>query len=679
MKLSLLALAAALTLTACSSRPAASVAAAPPDPLRADLDTSVSPGVDFFTYANGDWLAHNPIPPSESSWGIGNEVEDEINARLRTLSEKAAASPQTAGSDEQKVGDFWSMATDTATADRLGDAPIQNELAAIGKIQSPAQALDEATALRPLGVGAFYSFDVSQDEKDSAAEAVHLGQGGLGLPNRDFYFNPEKGVANIRTQYVAHLDRMLQLLGDSPAQASSGAAAVMAFETKLAAASRKLADLRDPYKNYNKMSPAQLTARYSPSINWRERLQAWQLAPAAVIVGQPEFFTALNRLLASTPVPVLRDYLRLHLADSYAPYLGQKFFDESFSFQKVLTGQQQPRPLWKRALASENRALGMVLGRMFVAAYFPPAEKVRYTHLVGAIRTAYRDRIQQLDWMSPATKAKAIAKLDAVTPKVGYPDHWKDYSTLEIGRQSYAQNMMNAAQWRFHDMLSKYGKPVDRTEWDMTPQTYNAYYNPSNNEIVLPAAQFAVPGIPDADLDDALVYGYSGGSTIGHEITHGFDDEGRHFDAQGNLKDWWTAEDSLKFNQRAAQMVKEFNAYEPLPGLHINGQACLGENIADYGGILIGLDAFKQTAEYRSGKMIDGLTPVQRYFLGYALGWRLHEREASLRSQLLSDVHAPAKYRVLGPLSNIPAFYQAFDVKPGQPMWRPADQRVNIW
>jgi len=657
----------------------AAAPAAPPDPLTIGIDSSVNPGVDFFDYANGAWLEKNPIPDTESAWGIGNEVQDEIYTKLRTISEQAAAAKASPGSDQQKVGDFWAMAMDSATADRLGATPLQPELQQIAAVQNAQQALAEAGRLRPLGVNAFYGFGIEQDEKDSAAMTVHLGQGGLGLPNRDFYFNKEAGVAHIRDEYVAHMGRVLQLLGDSPADAATGAAGVMGFETALAGASRKLADLRDPYRNYNKMSPAELTARYTPDIHWNERFATFKLTPASVVVGQPEFFSGLDKTLAKTPAPVLRDYLRLHLVDAYAPYLGQKFFNEDFRFNQVMSGQKTPRPEWKRALASENRALGMVLGRMFVQAYFPPAAKARYTALVEAIRSAYRDRIAKLDWMSPATKTKALAKLNAITPKVGYPDHWKDDSALVVARNSYAENMMNASRWRFQDMLAKYGHPVDRTEWDMTPQTYNAYYNPSNNEIVLPAAQFAVPGVPDADLDDAIVYGYSGGSTIGHEITHGFDDEGRHFDAQGNLKDWWTTQDSVQFNQRAAVMAKQFDAYEPIPGLHINGQACLGENIADFGGLMLGLDAFEKTEEYKAGKKIDGLTPLQRYFLGYALGWREHEREASLRRQLLSDVHAPAKYRVLGPLSDIPAFYQAFDVRQGQPMWRPADQRVSIW
>jgi putative endopeptidase len=345
----------------------------------------------------------------------------------------------------------------------------------------------------------------------------------------------------------------------------------------------------------------------------------------------------------------------------------------------VLSGQKEPRPRWKRVLDAENEAMGMVLGRIFVKEYFPESAKKRYTDLVEAIRSAYSERIDRLDWMSDATKAKAHQKLAAVTRKVGYPDKWKDYSTLLIGQSSYCENMMSAARWRFDDMLSKYGKPVDRTEWTMTPQTYNAYYNPSNNEIVLPAAIFEIPGTKDSDVDDAIVYGYAGASTIGHEITHGFDDEGRQYDSAGNLAEWWTKEDAAKFQKRAAAMVQQFNGYEPLPGLHINGKASLGENIADYGGLLLGLDAFKKTDQYKKGEKVAGLTPLQRYFLGYALGWLDERREELLRRGLLSDVHAPPKWRVIGPLANIPEFYEAFGVMPGQPMWLADAAHVRIW
>jgi putative endopeptidase len=673
-------LSTALALAAGSAFAGGKVQDKPQDFLAAHMDTSVDPGVDFFEYANGAWLKAHPIPASEAGWGIGNEVDDELYARLRGISESASAKPQVPGSDQQKIGDFWATAMDVAKADKLGVHPLDAELARIDAIHSTNDVLDTVFAFKPIGVGGLFRIGVGQDEKDSATMAVGIGQGGLGLPERDFYFNPEAGVAKIRTAYVDHIARTFVLLGRDPAAAKDAATKVMAFETSLAKASRKLEDLRDPEKNYNKMAPAELTAKYTPSIDWTARLAAWNLHPSYVIVGQPEFLAAEDTLLTSTPLPVLQDYLRYHLVDDYATYLSSAFDQEHFAFHgRAMSGQQEQRPRWKRALDDENDAMGMVLGRIFVGQYFPEASKQRYTAMVEAIRTAFHDRIERLDWMGPETKAKALAKLAAVTPKVGYPDHWKDYSALVVGRESYAANVMSAQRWQFQDNLSKFGKPVDRTEWDMTPQTYNAYYNPSNNEIVLPAAQFMVPGVPDSEVDDAVAYGYVAAGTIGHEITHGFDDEGRQFDAKGNLSGWWTADDAARFNAAAQKMVDEFNAYEPLPGLHINGKASLGENIADYGGLLLGLEAFEKTAQYKEGKTIGGLTPTQRYFLGYALGWMSQQREERLRQRLLSDVHAPAKWRVLGPMSNIPEFYQAFGVKPGQPMWRAPEQRVHIW
>lgn len=653
---------------------------APKDFLAAHLDTSVDPGVDFFQYANGGWLKAHPIPASESAWGIGNEVDNELYARLRKISESAALMKTAHGSDQQKIGDFWSTAMDAAKADTLGARPLNAEMARIDAIKSPADAIDAAFAFTPIGVGALFRMGVGQDDKDSATMAVMVRQGGLGLPERDFYFNPETGVAKIRADYVEHIARTFVLLGREPKAAKTAAEQVMAFETALAKASRKLEDLRDPEKNYNKLSPAEFTAKYTPSIDWAARLAAWGMKPEYLLVGQPEFFAAEDRLLHETPVPVLQDYLRYHLVDGYATYLSSAFDREHFRFHgQAMSGQKEQRPRWKRVLDEENNALGMVLGRIFVKAYFPEASKQRYTVMVEAVRGTFRDRIQRLDWMGDDTKAKALAKLAAVTPKVGYPDTWKDYSTLAIGRESYAANVMSAQRWQFQDNLSKFGKPVDRTEWDMTPQTYNAYYNPSNNEIVLPAAIFMVPGVPDAQVDDAVAYGYVAASTIGHEITHGFDDEGRQYDRQGNLSGWWTKEDTDRFNAAAQKMVAQFDAYEPLPGLHINGKASLGENIADYGGVLLGLEAFQKTEQYRKGAKIGGLTPVQRYFLGYALGWMSQQREQRLRQRLLSDVHAPAKWRVLGPMSNVPAFYDAFGVKPGQPMWRAPEDRVRIW
>jgi putative endopeptidase len=650
------------------------------DFLASHLDTSVDPAQDFFQYANGGWLKAHPIPASESAWGIGNAVNEQLYTSLRKINEDAAAADALPGSDQQKIGDFWATAMDTAQADALGAAPLQAQFDAIDAIESANDVFDTVFAFKQIGVGGLFRLGVSQDDKDSATMAVQVNQGGLGLPERDFYFNPEAGVAKIRAEYVDHIARTLGLLGRDPIDAQAAAASVMAFETQLATASRKLEDLRDPEKNYNKMSPSELTGRYTPSIDWAARLGAWGVHPSYLIVGQPEFFAAMDKLVAATPLPVLQDYLRYHLVDNYADYLGTAFDEEGFRFHgKAMSGQQEQRARWKRVLDEEGGAMGMVLGKIFVKEYFPAAAKQRYVDMVEAIRSTYAERIARLAWMSPETKTKALAKLASITPKVGYPDKWKDYSTLEIGRESYAANMMAAMRWRFQDNLAHFGKPVDRTEWNMTPQTYNAYYNPSNNEIVLPAAIFTVPGVPDAQVDDAVAYGYAAASTIGHEITHGFDDQGRQYDAQGNLSGWWNDTDAERFNAAAQKMVAEFDAYEPLPGLHINGKASLGENIADYGGVLLGLEAFKKTDQYKAGKPIGGLTPTQRYFLGYALGWMSQQREERLRARLLSDVHAPAKWRVLGPMSNIPEFYEAFGVEKGDAMWRPESERVDIW
>jgi len=660
----------------------ASPPGAPPDAdfLVSNIDFSIAPGTDFFTYANGAWLARNPIPPSEAYWGIGNLVNEELYVKLRGINEKAAAAGADKGTDQQRIGDFWATAMDEAKADAQGLRPVQGQLAMIDSIRTEQDALDVAFALAPLGVHAFCELTVEQDEKASDLMAVHISQGGLGLPERSFYFNPEKGTARIRREYVAHMGRMLRMLGRPEAEADADAAKVMEFETALATASRKLEDLRDPEKNYNKMSADMLTREHSPSIAWEHRLDLMSMHSDYVVVGQPEFFNALDHDLRHTPIATLKDYLRIRLLSKFAPYLNKAWDEEQFSFAgKVMSGQKEQRPRWKRVLDVEGQAMGMSLGKLFVAAYFPPQAKQRYVALVEAIRTSYGERIDRLTWMSEATRAHAREKLARLTAKVGYPDHWKDYSGLVVGTNSYCENVMNASRWRFSDMISKLGKPVDRTEWTMTPQTYNAYYNPANNEIVLPAAQFAVPGMRDDQLDDAFVYGYSAASTIGHEITHGFDDEGRQFDPQGNLKNWWTKEDAAQFEKRAAVMAAQFDAYEPLPGLHINGKSNLGENLADYGGILLGLDAFKKTDQYKQGRKIAGLTPLQRFFLGYAFGWLHQDREERMRWQLLSDVHSPARWRVNGPLSNIPDFYEAFGVKSGDPMWRAPETHVEVW
>jgi putative endopeptidase len=687
MTMNRLSLASLVLLGACSSteQPAAKPVESAPtkgDLLAANIDSSVSPRDDFFSYANGGWIKRNPIPPSEAAWTIGHLINEQLYVIKRTINEKAAASVnEPAGSDQRRIGDFWSVAMDAAKADADGVQPLREMLQKIDAVHTAADAVRVAGELQRAGVDAFWSFDVDQDEKKSDEIAVQIGQGGLGLPERDYYFNTEEGVAKARAEYPVHIAHMLGLLGEEEAVAIEAGAAVMRLETAMATASRTLDALRDPYANYNKLSVVELCTNHTPHIDWRAMLDGYGLRGAeSVIVGQPEFLAALDGLLQSTPVSELREYLRFHLLSTYAEFTSNQLDQEHFAFYgKELQGRTELRPRWKRVLDAQEDAMGMVVGQVFVKDYFPERTKQRYSAMVDAIRASFREHIMALEWMSAPTKQKALEKLDKMGRKVGFPDKWEDYSTLAVGRASYAQNMIQAAQWHFDHDVRKFGKPVDRSEWDMTPQTYNAGYDPSNNEIVLPAGIFLIAGLQDDDADDALVYGYAAASTIGHEITHGFDDEGRQFDVNGNLSDWWTDEDAEQFEKRAEVMAQQFDAYEPIKGIHINGDATLGENIADLGGVVLGLDAFKKTEQYRKGEMIAGFTPLQRYFLGYALGWLGHEREARLRQQLLSDVHSPAPWRVNGPFANVPEFYEAFGVKPGDPMWRAEDARVRIW
>lgn len=632
----------------------------------------------------GGWFKKNPIPANESSWGISNLMRDEVYAELRSIDEAAAGRKNPMGSDAQKVGDFWATGMDTDKAEKAGLQPLKPLLDEIEQAQTAADCFRAGMDLQRVGVGAFFDVGIGPDEKKSDLIAVYLGQGGLGLPDRDFYFNKDAGVAKVRDAYPAYIQQILELAQSVEPEGgekdfAASAANVVAFETALAKVSRALEDTRDPESNYHKMPIGEVKTSLTPSIDWSETLGGWGLKPTTIIIGQPEFFKGLDALLASTPPETLREYMRLHLIHEFAPYLNQKAADIDFHFwNEVVNGQKQQQPRWKRVLRAENESIGMVLGRLFVKNYFPPATKARYAALVETFRKSYGNRIRRVTWMSPQTKVKALVKLAAMKKKVGYPDKWKDYSKLIVGTNSFCENMMNAARWQFQDQVSKFGKPVDHTEWDITPQTFDAYYDPTKNEIVLPAISLMIPGLPPSEIDDAVMMGNSAG-WVGHEMTHGFDDQGRQFDANGNLKDWWTKEDAARFKARAEVMIKEFNAFSPLPGMHINGKATLGENLADYGGILIGLDAFKGSPAYKSGKKIGGFTPLQRYFLGYAVGWMEEDRPEVIRRQLLSDVHSPPKYRVNGPLANIPDFYKAFNVKPGQPMWRAPKDRVEIW
>ena len=649
------------------------------DLLAANIDSTVKPGDDFFEYANGGWIKKTPMPESESGWGIGNLVQDEIYSRLKKINEDAIASKNEDGTINQKIGDFWQTAMDTVALDKAGITPLQADLDKINSIQNPNDIMAVGADLHRKGVNCLFGAYVAQDDKNSEMMAFKMDQGGLGMPNREYYFKTDERTAKVRAAYKAYLLKTFKQLGADDAAAQKSADAVYALETKLATASRKLEDLRDPYKNYNKMDLGSLN-KMTANINWNDYTKNIGITKLdSVIVGQPEFYTALSNELKATGVDGWKNYLRFHLLQSYSGFMDKASFDNFFEYRKSLSGAKEPRPRWKRVLDAEEGAMGEALGQLFVKEYFNETAKKRYTDMVEAIRDAYKERISKLTWMSDSTKQKAFAKLARITKKVGYPDKWKDFSALKIDRSSFVANIQRANQWWHNYNINKLGKPVDRTEWDMTPQTYNAYYNPSNNEIVLPAGIFAVPGYKDEELDDALVYGYAAASTIGHEITHGFDDQGRQYDEAGNLKNWWNKKDEEEFNSRAKAIINQFSEFNPVDTLHINGNATQGENIADLGGMLLGLDAFRKTEAFKKNEKIAGLNQLQRYFLGYALGWMYQERKERLANQVMTDVHAPAKERVNGPVVNIPEFYEAFGIKKGDKMYRADSLRVNIW
>ncbi len=670
---------------ASAAAPATSPAAAEPMTAARYLDQFIDPTVDprrdFYRYAVGKWLKENPIPAAERSWGIYNVIQEETYRRVLSLCEEAAADTKAPrGSNTQKIGDFWAAGLDSAAAARQGFAPLAAEFDRIEAVGNRGDLLSTIARLQYIGVNVMFSNYIFQDEKNSDRNILHLYQGGLGMPNRDYYFDTDERAVMLRREYVAHVTRMFELLGDDAAAAAANAATVMRLETELAGASRKVEDLRDSEKNYNLM-PVEDLGQLAPSIRWREFLDNGNMPRLTeVVVGQPEFFRQVETSLTANELSAWKTYLRWHLASTFAAEAGGAFDAENFRFfGTILNGTPEQRPRWKRVLDQTESYLGDALGQLYVRHYFSPAARDRYVRITDEVFDAFRTRIRALDWMSDATKMRALGKLDTVTRKIGYPEKWRDYSSYEVDRTSYLGNCLRGNIWLSDFYIRKLYEPVDRTEWDMTPQTYNAYYNPSNNEIVMPAAIFLLPGIADSLVDDAIVYAYAGGSTIGHEITHGFDDDGRQFDERGNLENWWTPEDEEEFNRRAEKIVNQFNGYVVVDSLRVNGNATQGENIADLGGILIGWDAFTKTGQYRKGEKLGGLTPAQRFFIGWSLGWMNEIRPENLANRVKTGVHSPSFLRVIGPVTNLPQFYEAFGVRPGDPMYRDASVRVEIW
>ncbi len=650
-----------------------------PDVLAAGIDSTVNPADDFFDYANGGWIKKNPIPSDEGAWGLFQVIPNETLNRLKDINDEVSKTAAAPGTPEQKIGDFYKAAMDTVNIEQQGTKPLQPYLDMIASIKDAASLQAIMAQLDKMGVGTAIGFSVGQDAKNSSLEALQLWQAGIGLPEREFYFKIDSTSVAIRNAYVKHIANVLNMIGSDSTKTLASAKNILAMETQFAKASRKIEDLRDPYANYNKFAVKDLN-KVSPEIDWNNYMSILGVKSAdSVIIGQPEYYKAAGMLFHSVPLDTWKDYLRFNLANAFAGSLPDAFGKEDFSFNKLFSGTPQRKVRWKRVIRAEEGVMGELLGQIYVKKYFNDTAKARYAQLVENIRTALKNRIENLSWMTDSTKQKALQKLAVVNKKVGYPDKWKDFSALNIATDSYFQNMVNANIFWHNFYFNKLGKPVDKTEWGMYPQTYNAYYDPSNNEIVLPAAAFIIPGYADNELDDAVVYGYMAASTIGHEMTHGFDDQGRDYDGQGNLKEWWTPKDSAQFAQRATVLGNQFSSYIAVDTFKINGKATMGENIADLGGILLGFDAFKQTDEYKEGKKIAGFTPTQRFFLGYAYSWQENQRSEQIRNEVLTDVHSPAKFRVNGPLRDVDAFYEAFNVKPGNKMYLPDSLRARIW
>lgn len=643
------------------------------------LDKTCKVCEDFYHYADGKWLAKNPIPPAYPSWGRFNELAERNRELLHQILERAAANANAApGSNEQKIGDFYSSCMDEKLIDAEGIKPLDPEFARIDAIQNTSELQSEIARLQGMGVGVLFEFGSTQDAKNSTQVIGGADQGGLGLPDRDYYTKTDDKSKQIRQQYQEHVAKMLQLAGDNPAKATSEAESILALETKLADASLTRVEQRDPVKTYHKMDRSELqmlTANWS----WGDYFQEiGHPGINSVDVSAPKFFEAASRQLKETPPDVWKVYLRWHLLNAEAAWLSQPFVDENFDFYgHTLQGTKELLPRWKRCVTATDHQLGEALGQIYVQKYFPPEAKARALDMVNHLTAALRDDLKTLSWMGPATRKQALEKLSAFTRKIGYPDKWRDYSAYVVNRGPLVLNQMRGAQFEFKRDLDKIGKPVDRTQWGMTPPTVNAYYDPEMNEIVFPAGILQPPFF-DPEADDASNYGAMG-AVIGHEMTHGFDDEGRQFDAKGNLRDWWTSEDEKNFNARAECIEKQFDAYTVQGDIHENGKLVLGESIADLGGLNLAYRALHMALQGEKVPLIDGRTPDQRFFLAYAQIWASNDRPEFERLMVNTNPHPLGRFRAIAAPSNMPAFAKAFGCKQGDAMVRPAAIRCQIW
>ncbi|HXB29226.1 MAG TPA: M13 family metallopeptidase [Puia sp.] len=662
----------ALMFSSCHPPVNSDMTANQPDPLDiSSQDSSVKPQSNFYLFANGTWLKTTEIPPSQSSWGAFSTLLDSSLNRLnRILDSLAGVTNAPKGTLAQQTGDLYVSAMDSAGIEKNGYLPVKSELDSITAIKSKSELYHEIAKEYAINHAPFFSFYVSADDRNSLMNVAHFDQGGLGLPSRDYYFKTDSSTKKIRDAYITFITKTFLLLGQSPSDADKTAKSVFDLETAMAKVSKAPVELRDPIKNYHKIKVGS-----NPEL--KKMMVVFGVSADTILVGQPEFYKGLNNLLNSTSLETIKNYLCFHVMDDDADYLSHDFVDARFAYNKLLTGQTQMKERWKRMTTLVDRQLGDNLGQIYVQKYFTAADKERINQLIDNIISTYAERIQQLDWMSDSTKQKAIVKLHAIVKKIGYPDKWKDYSSINITRDNIIANLRGTSHFEYNRSIAKIGKPVDRSEWQMTPPTINAYYEPTQNNINFPAG-ILQPPFYFSSGDDAVNYGGIG-LVIGHEITHGFDDQGRQYDADGNLKDWWSAEDAKKFKIRAQNIINQYNGYIAVDTFHLNGELTEGENIADNGGLAIAYAAFKKTDQGKSNEKIDGFTPDQRFFLSHAQVWKIKTRKERLITMALTNPHSSPMWRVNGPVSNMPAFYEAFHVLPSDPMYRPDSLRVKIW
>jgi len=643
------------------------------------IDPQVRAQDDFFRYSQGKWLSGVDIPADRSSWGAFNVAQETVEGQVRSIIEKAEQDKaRKPGSDAQKIGDYYASFMDEARRNALGLKPLKAEQARIAALSGKKGLGALVAHLNRIDVGSPLDMSVRQDARDSTRYVVAIHQSGLGLPSRDYYLSDKDArLSEVRAKYQQHVEKMLALAGH--AHVAEEAAQIVALETDIARAHWSAVENRDPVKTYNKLSLAELKA-LMPGFDVDAYLKGVGVAGKidSVIVSQPSFLAALDKLVETTPLPVWKAYFEFHLVSSFAPYLSQAFVDESFAFRgAVLAGTKENRSPQKRAIAEVNRALGEMVGKAYVREYFPAERKQQVADMVKNFLTAFREGIDTLDWMSPETKLQAQAKLAKINVKVGYPDKWRDYTQLKVERKDLVGNVLRSREFAHNFSIDKLGKPVDRSVWGMTPQTVNAYYSPSLNEVVFPAARLQYP-LYDPKAEPAVNYG-AVGISIGHEISHAFDDKGSQYDGDGNLRNWWTKEDGEKFAARGKMLVAQYGAYSPVPGYKLNGELTLGENIADNAGLIMATRAYHIYMKGQPGPVIDGYTAEQRIFMGMAQARRGKARDAALIQQVKSDPHSPSEFRVNGSLKNHPGFYDAFGVKEGDKMYLPPEQRVIFW